>query len=48
MLYLSEAIFKKNLGVPVVAEWLTNQTRSHDVAGSISGLTQWVKNLALP
>ena len=25
-------------GVPVVAQWLTNWTRNHEVAGSIPGL----------
>ena len=26
------------LGVPVVAQWLTNLTRNHEAAGSIPGL----------
>ena len=26
-----------------MAQWLTNPTRNHEVAGSIPGLTQWVK-----
>ena len=37
-----------NLGVPVMAQWLTNPTRNHEVAGLIPGLTQWVKYLELP
>ena len=42
------ALRKTLFGVPVVAQWFTNPTRNHEVAGSIPGLAPWVKDLALP
>ena len=42
--------FKFNFaGVPVVAQWLTNLTRNHEVEGSVPALAQWVNDpAALP
>ena len=49
-MFTFKAVFDVNLkttGVPVVAQWLTNPTRDHDIAGSVPALAQWVKGLAL-
>ena len=35
-------------GVPVVAQWLMDTIRNHEIVGSIPGLAQWIKDLVLP
>ena len=42
------ALLNYVLGVPVVAQWLTNPTRNHEDAGSVPALAQWVNDPALP
>ena len=36
------------LGVSTVAQEVKNLTSIHETVGSILGLTQWVRDLALP
>ena len=38
---VSYLVLKCPGAVPIVAQWLTNSTRNHEVAGSIPGLAQW-------
>ena len=38
---------EEQIGVPVVAQWLTNPTRNHEVVGSVPALAQWVDDPAL-
>ena len=33
--------------VPIVAQWVTNQTSIHEDVGSITGLTHWVKGYSI-
>ena len=35
---------KEVIGVPVVAQGLTNPTRDHEVVGSIPGRAPWVRD----
>ena len=40
--FYSQAL--ESLGVPVVAQWVTNPTSIHKDAGSIPDLIHWVKD----
>ena len=48
LLHAVGTIKKEKQGVPVVAQWLANPTRNHEVAGSVPAFAQWVKDPALP
>ena len=41
---ISRLYLNLSLGVPIVAQELTNPTRNREVADSIPGLAQWVKD----
>ena len=44
----SEILYKQHWGVPVVVQQKQTRLVSHEDAGLIPGLTQWVKDPALP
>ena len=46
--YRDKLKMSKEIGVPIVAQWVRNTTNIHEDVGLIPGLIQWVKDLVLP
>ena len=46
--YIRKELENVRKGVPFMAQWLKNLTRTHEVVGFIPGLAQYAKDLALP
>ena len=38
----------EKVGVSLVVQWVKNPSSTHEIVGSISDLTEWVKDPALP
>ena len=45
---MEENVKKENIGVLIMAQQLANPTSTHEDAGLIPGLAQWIGDPALP